>query len=149
MNRKSSARNKNDEIIGTVQALPAAGAGEFSFAGIVTTGWNRIARIEITTGTLPLGLGNLDARGSDVVAMDDFIYGEPIAQPLQVNLPIPQVGGKALLTLGGVAGIRYAVERSHDFVLWTEVGTATTPAGVVDAEAAGAAPGFFYRAVVK
>jgi hypothetical protein len=59
--------------------VPAApGDGNLSFFGIVFED-ARIARVRITTGNVALGPD--DSRKQDVVAMDDFIYGEP--QPLQ------------------------------------------------------------------
>ncbi|OLE97272.1 MAG: hypothetical protein AUG75_10280 [Cyanobacteria bacterium 13_1_20CM_4_61_6] len=59
--------------------VPAApGDGNLSFFGIVFED-ARIARVRITTGNVALGPD--DNRKQDVVAMDDFIYGEP--QPLQ------------------------------------------------------------------
>ncbi len=58
--------------------VPAApGDGNLSFFGIVF-GDARIARVRITTGRVALGPD--DSQRQDVVAMDDFIYGEP--QPL-------------------------------------------------------------------
>ncbi|MDZ4829429.1 MAG: dockerin type I repeat-containing protein [Phycisphaerae bacterium] len=76
-----TAFDKNDDVIGTLAAPAAPGNGQLSFAAMVTTSANRIARIEIVSGTLALGAGNLDnpRSGADVVAMDDFIYGEPIS----------------------------------------------------------------------
>ena len=59
--------------------VPASpGDGNFSFFGIVFDD-ARIARVRITTGNVVLGPD--DGRKLDVVAMDDFFYGEP--QPLQ------------------------------------------------------------------
>jgi hypothetical protein len=58
--------------------VPAApGDGNLSFFGIVFDD-ARIARVRITTGNVALGPD--DSTRQDVVAMDDFIYGEP--QPL-------------------------------------------------------------------
>ena len=58
--------------------MPASpGDGNLSFFGIIFED-ARIARVRITTGNVALGPD--DGRKQDVVAMDDFIYGEP--QPL-------------------------------------------------------------------
>src|SRR5438874_8092318 len=58
--------------------VPASpGDGNLSFFGIIFED-ARIARVRITTGNVALGPD--DGRKQDVVAMDDFIYGEP--QPL-------------------------------------------------------------------
>jgi hypothetical protein len=58
--------------------VPASpGDGSLTFFGIVFDD-ARIARVRITTGNTELGPD--DDQSQDVVAMDDFIYGEP--QPL-------------------------------------------------------------------
>lgn len=51
--------------------------GGLSFVGIQLDPGQFAARVHITSGNLALGVGNLDGLGSDVVAMDDFIYAEP------------------------------------------------------------------------
>ncbi len=52
-----------------------------SFVGISFNAGERIARVVIESGNTPLGAANTDGTGGvDVVAMDDFIYGEPRAQ---------------------------------------------------------------------
>ncbi len=51
-----------------------------SFVGISFNAGERIARVVIETGNAPLSAANNDGTGGvDVVAMDDFIYGEPRA----------------------------------------------------------------------
>src|SRR5215471_11432487 len=59
-------------------AVPASlpGSQSLSFLGVSFTGGERVGRVRITSGNAPLG-GNDNPPGSDVVAMDDFIYGEP------------------------------------------------------------------------
>jgi hypothetical protein len=57
---------------GVVPASP--GDGSLSFFGIVFDD-PRIARVRITSGSVALGPD--DGRKRDVVAMDDFLYGEP------------------------------------------------------------------------
>lgn len=64
--------------------LSAASAGVLdnglSFVGISFNAGERIARVVIESGNAPLSATNNDgAAGVDVVAMDDFIYGEPRA----------------------------------------------------------------------
>lgn len=52
-----------------------------SFVGISFNAGERISRVLIETGTDPLSSTAVDgANGVDVVAMDDFIYGEPRAE---------------------------------------------------------------------
>ena len=60
---------------GFVAASP--GDGGLSFLGIVLDD-ARIARVRIQTGAVP---GADDTPKSDVAMLDDFIYGEPQAQP--------------------------------------------------------------------
>lgn len=77
------------EELGTVTAPAAAGNGLFSFAAITSTGFeSRIASVKIVSGTAALAAGVVDnARtGADVVAMDDFIYGEPTSLTCQGDL---------------------------------------------------------------
>ncbi|MGC2238847.1 MAG: VCBS repeat-containing protein [Pyrinomonadaceae bacterium] len=51
-----------------------------SFVGISFNAGERIARVVIESGNAPLNNTNIDGVGGvDVVAMDDFIYGEPRA----------------------------------------------------------------------
>jgi len=64
--------------------LSAASAGVLdnglSFVGISFNAGERIARVVIESGNAPLSAANNDGVGGvDVVAMDDFIYGEPRA----------------------------------------------------------------------
>jgi hypothetical protein len=59
--------------------VPSANTG-LSFQGVSFNAGERIARVVIVLGNAPLKSGNVDNSGTvDVVAMDDFIYGEPHA----------------------------------------------------------------------
>jgi len=52
--------------------------GGLSFVGISFNAGERIARVVIESGNAALSSTNVDgANGADIVAMDDFIYGEP------------------------------------------------------------------------
>ena len=53
-----------------------AGIGVFSFLG-VSFGTASISRVRITSGNGALGAGINDGGQTDLVVMDDFIYGEP------------------------------------------------------------------------
>lgn len=62
-----------------IPAVPVANNG-LSFLGVSFNAGERVSRVRIVTGNRPLAAGNIDgAGGVDVVAMDDFIYGEPRA----------------------------------------------------------------------
>lgn len=57
-----------------------------SFVGISFNAGERIARVVIESGNAPLSATNNDGvNGVDVVAMDDFIYGEPRASQFHAN----------------------------------------------------------------
>jgi hypothetical protein len=74
-----TAYSDDGEVLAVVEAPVAAGAEQFSFAGVVIMSGKRIAKVDITSGTLPLSPGSLDSprSGNDVVAIDDLVYGEP------------------------------------------------------------------------
>ena len=67
----------NGEVLFSSFAPASPGDGNQSFLGIVFDD-ARIASVRITAGEIP---GTDDTNRSDVVMMDDFIYGEP--QPIQ------------------------------------------------------------------
>jgi hypothetical protein len=61
-------------------AVPASlpGSQTLSFLGVSFNGGERVSRVRITSGNAPLGPTD-NPPGSDLVVMDDFIYGEPQA----------------------------------------------------------------------
>lgn len=75
--------------------VPAADNG-LSFLGVSFNAGERIARVRIFTGNAALGPGVLDGPGTDVVALDDFFYSEPIPAP----------GSLALVAVGVTAAAR-------------------------------------------
>ena len=78
-------------------AIPVGPDGGLSFLGL--TDPRRYSRIIIQLGNTVAGAGVLDnpVRGRDIVMLDDFIYGEPLA----ANTGVPEPG-TWLLTAGGV-----------------------------------------------
>lgn len=69
----------NGKLLG-FQNAPAANNG-VSFVGISFNAGERIARVEVVSGNQILANGIIDnGTGNDLVAMDDFIYGEPRAR---------------------------------------------------------------------
>jgi hypothetical protein len=59
---------------------PTAADGGLSFIGVSYNAGERIGQVQIVSGPDGLASGNVDGVGGiDVVAMDDFIYGEPRA----------------------------------------------------------------------
>lgn len=62
------------------ETFPSAASNGLSFAGVSFDAGERIAKVVIKLGNAPLAAGNVDGQnGIDVVATDDFIYGEPRA----------------------------------------------------------------------
>jgi hypothetical protein len=83
----------NDVSLGTFFAPAASGDAGFSFIGVVFP-TAEVARVRITSGDRVLAPGSVT---EDLVVMDDFIYGEPIAA-------IPEPGTTAMLLAGLVTG---------------------------------------------
>ena len=84
--------------------VPTANNG-LSFVGVVFDTPD-VARVRITSGSIPLGPN--DGAGGDVVALDDFIFGEPLAAP------IPEPGAWVLTILGfGLAGALVRQEKGR------------------------------------
>lgn len=86
-------------LIGSVYAP----AGAFSFAGLLFSA-PVVSRVRITSGNAALAAGATDQNGNlrDVVAMDDFIYGEPISATAVVPEPATMAlvgSGLALLAV--------------------------------------------------
>jgi hypothetical protein len=91
------------EILNVAAAPGTVANGSLSFLGAVATAGEQIAEVRITTGTTALGPTNNPAGGVNVVAMDDFIYSEPLAavpEPATLTLAGFGLVGFAVLSLG-------------------------------------------------
>ncbi len=87
---------------------PVADNG-LSFVGVFFVDGERVARVRVTHGNLPLGPGNVDSATQDVVATDDFMYGEPLplasdARLLNVSVRGQVGGANGALIAGFVVG---------------------------------------------
>jgi len=72
----------NDVSLGSYDVPPGTVAnGSLSFLGVIFNERHLIGRVRITSGNAPLGGNDDPANGVDIVAMDDFLYSEPIAVP--------------------------------------------------------------------
>lgn len=69
--------DKSGRLLFSSTVPSSNGNGNLSFLGVVFAE-ARLARVRITSGNECLGLNVDDGRRTDVVAMDDFIYGEPL-----------------------------------------------------------------------
>jgi len=88
-------------LIDTFFAPAITGDETFSFLG-VDFGSAVVSRVRITTGTEALAAGNVDQDlDRDVVAMDDFIYGEPVRA-----IPEPETYALMLAGLAALAAAR-------------------------------------------
>jgi hypothetical protein len=63
--------------------------GKFAFAGASFTEGAVVTAVRITTGNASLSTTVSDSASTDVVAMDDFVYGEPIPAPPPPSSPPP------------------------------------------------------------
>lgn len=90
--------NSNGVSLGTFFA-PTANNG-LSFLGVSGFG-DGIARVRITNGNSALGPNDVNGNPTDVVVMDDFLYGEP-----QAIIPEPSSLLLLMTGLGGLAWIR-------------------------------------------
>ena len=72
-------------LLGTFGAPSLPGDARFSFVGVRFDASEQIGRVRITTGNTQLG-AMVDGPFVDVVAMDDFIYSEPIPEPGTLGL---------------------------------------------------------------
>lgn len=71
--------------------------GSLSFLGVFFNAGERIARVRIVTGNS--ALGPIDGGSIDVVAMDDFLYSEPVA----LSTAVPEPSTLAILVLCALA----------------------------------------------
>ena len=92
--------NSANVSLGTFFATPTGGTAGLSFLGVDFL-MPEIARVRITSGNTALGAGVTDQNGDtrDVVVMDDFIYGEPVAAT------VPEIGSTALLLAVSLLGL--------------------------------------------
>jgi hypothetical protein len=93
-----------DVSLGTFFAAALPGSQTFSFVG-VSFADAIVSRVRITSGNAALGPGVLDGNNMDLVVMDDFIYGEPLAVvgPEPATLGLFATG---LIVLVGVGCLR-------------------------------------------
>jgi len=73
--------DENGKLL-TKQFVPTGtGAQNLSFLGVVFNAGEEIGSVTITSGTAPLAMGTNDnpAGGINLVVMDDFLFGEPLA----------------------------------------------------------------------
>ena len=74
--------NANNQLL-TTQMVPTGtvSSQSLSFLGVFFDAGEQIARVRIISGDASLSSANTEGAGIDVVAMDDFIFGEPQGIP--------------------------------------------------------------------
>jgi len=86
----------SDQLLLSQSVLASPGSGGLSFLGVQFTDGTLITRARITTGNTALGPNDNPGGGVDVVAMDDFIYGEPRSVPEPATLTLFGLAALAL-----------------------------------------------------
>jgi hypothetical protein len=76
---------------------PVADNG-LSFVGVFFADGERVARVRVTHGNHPLAPGNVDGANLDVVATDDFMFGEPL--PLSTDGTLINLANRARIGAG-------------------------------------------------
>lgn len=82
-----------NNLLGTFFAPAITGNETFSFLGVQFNAGERVGRVRITAGDVPISLPGC----ADCVAMDDFIFAEPQAVPEPVGLLLAGAGLAAIL----------------------------------------------------
>jgi hypothetical protein len=75
-----------DVPLGSFTVPSIAGEATLSFLGVQFDAGEQIARVRITTGNVALGTFDDLPGVYDVVAMDDFIFSEPVPEPATLAL---------------------------------------------------------------
>ena len=86
------------QSLGTYFAAAGVGDKTLSFLGVLFTEGPVVSRVRITSGSEALSSAS---PTGDVVAMDDFIYGEPVSRSLVVPEP-----GALLLAASALLALR-------------------------------------------
>ena len=85
----------NELYTGTVPASPNNG---LSFLGVYFTSGEQVAHVIINSGNAALGAGVLDGGGTDLVVMDDFIFGSVQAVPEASSMALFGMGALVLMS---------------------------------------------------
>lgn len=92
----------NNVLLGEFFATPFNNG--LSFLGVQFNAGERVGRVNIVSGNTTMNPGNLDGNGVDIVAMDDFIFGEPVAA-------VPEPASSLLVLSGLVWAVRRKTAR--------------------------------------
>lgn len=96
---------------------PVADNG-LSFLGVSFPDGERVARVRVTHGNLPLAPGNVDTPTLDVVATDDFMFSEPL--PLHSDAALVNISHRARVGTGddvSITGFVVAGTQPKTFLL--------------------------------
>ena len=89
--------DENGALLFSRTVLATPGNESYSFLGVLFNAGERVGRVRITSGNAALAAGTLDEDSTDLVVMDDFIYGEPLVTTAP---SVPEPGTLAMLGPG-------------------------------------------------
>jgi hypothetical protein len=90
--------NIDDVLVFSRDVLPGTVPdGSLSFLGVFFDAGELITKVRIISGNTALGPNDNPGAGIDIVALDDFLYGEPRSVPEPSALLLAGLGGLGLI----------------------------------------------------
>lgn len=124
------------KFVAPVSMVDATVGVGFSFLGVSFT-TERVARVRITSGNVALEATTADSPpATDLVVLDDFIFGEPTEAPATTPITVITPNGGESVAIGAQLAITWnvsapagsvAIELSRNNGVTYEILTATTP----------------------
>ncbi len=95
----------SNQLLYSAFVLPSGGNEQFSFLGVTVDG-SLIGRVRITSGSATILSNGVLGQAGDLVAMDDFLFAEPVPRA------VPEPATLALVMAGLVLLFRTMLSRS-------------------------------------